>query len=77
MVQTLFCSCLQHPGLLPLAVCSNTLMENFITVLSHIGTYKIKAAHDEQILWEIKVYLARYIEEFVLLCGIALFSVKS
>ena len=39
--------------------------------------YKIKAAHDELISLRIKVYLARVIEGFVLLCDVTLFLLKS
>ena len=39
--------------------------------------YKIKAAHDELIYLRIKVYLARVIEGFVLLCDVTLFLLKS
>ena len=42
-----FCLCLQHPGLLPLAVCYDKFMENLIRLLFHLLTDKIKIS----ILW--------------------------
>ena len=72
-----FFLCLQHPGLLPLAVCFDTLVVNLITTRFHLLTNKIKAAHDNQIFLGIKVYLARNIERFVLLYDITLFLLKS
>ena len=38
---------------------------------------KMKVGYDKQIFLEIKVHLARDIEQFVLLCDIALFLLKS
>lgn len=38
---------------------------------------KTKATHDAQTFLELKVYLARDIEKFVLLCNITLFLLKS
>ena len=77
MVQTLFCLCLQHPGLLSLTVCFDKFVEILVTILFHLLRYKIKAAHDEQVFLEIKVYLPHDIEGFVLLCDVALFLLKS
>ena len=34
---------------LHLVVCFDTMMENLITILFHLRTDKIKAAHDEEI----------------------------
>ena len=72
MVQTLFCPYLQHPGLLALAVCFDTMVVNLIATLFHLLRDKTKAAHDEQIFLQNKVYLAHDIEGFLLLCNIAL-----
>ena len=68
---------LEHPGLLSLAVYFDTLMENLITVLFHLWTNAIKAAHDEQKSLEIKVILAPDIKGFVLLSDIVLFLKES
>ena len=49
MVQNLFCLYSQHPGLFPLAVCFDALVESLIAILFHLGTDKMKVAHGEQI----------------------------
>ena len=77
MVQTLFCLCLQHPGLVALEVYFDTMVENLIAIDKIKWMDKIKAKHDEQIFLEIKVYLAHDIKGFFLLCDIALFLLKS
>ena len=69
MAQVSFCSCLQHPEFLLLAVCFDTMVENPITILFHHRIDKIKAAYDEEISLKIK--------GFVSLCGIAVFLLKS
>ena len=77
MAQISFFLCLQHPGLLPLAVYFDKLVVNLIATRFHLLMDKIKAAHDNQIFLGIKVYLARNIERFVLLYDITLFLLKS
>ena len=66
MVKILFCLCLQPPRLLTFEVCLDILVVHLISVLCHLWTDEIKATHYEQISLEIKVYLARDIEVFVL-----------
>ena len=75
--QISFCLCLQHPGIVPLAVYFDTFVENLIRILFYLSINKIKAAHDEKFFLGIKVYLAHGIEGFVLLCDISLFLRKS
>ena len=48
MVQTLFGCYLQHPGLIVLAVCFDTVVNNL----------RAKTSQGEQMFLEIKVYLA-------------------
>ena len=78
MVQTLFCLCLEHSGIRPLAACFGTfilqlvLVESLITNFFHLRTNEIKSAHNEEISLEINTYLARNIA-LALLCDIALF----
>ena len=57
LIQTLFCSYLQQPGLLALAVCFDTIGENMIAFLFDLWAYKTKAAHDEETLLKLKVCL--------------------
>ena len=76
IVQTLFCSCLQQPELLAIAICFDTMMDNQIAIIFHLSTDKTKATHDEQKFLELEVYLAHDMGEVALFCDIALFFLK-
>ena len=77
MVQTSFCSCLQHLGLLVVAVCFDTMVDNLIAIVFYLWMKKTKPSHDEQIFLGMKVFLAHDIEGFALLFKGALFLLKS
>ena len=36
MVEALFCSCLRHPGLLVLAICFDTMVDNLIAIVFNV-----------------------------------------
>ena len=76
MVQTLFCSCLQHLELPALAFYFDIMTVNVIAIVFHLRIEKAKAS-DEQVFLEIKPYLARDIKRFALLFHNALFLLKS
>ena len=77
LVQTLFCLCLQYPGLLALAFCFNTMVNSLMPIPFHLWMDKIKAAHNEQIFLEVKFDLVRDIERIFLLTDRALCLLKS
>ena len=56
MGQTLFCSCLQHPELLILAVCFDIMVDNLIANVFISELKKSKASHDEQVFLEISLF---------------------